>query len=82
MSNRKKTKADTGKSRGVDTATYDLSVKNPNGGEAQQKRFSFDDDHFFVDLVFYNRLLRCHVLIDLELDKLTRQDLGQMQRCR
>lgn len=47
--------------------------------EARQKRFSFDDDHFFVDLVFYNRLLRCYVLIDLKLDKLTHQDLGQMQ---
>lgn len=47
--------------------------------EARQKRFSFDDDHFFVDLVFYNRLLRCYVLIDLKLGKLTHQDLGQMQ---
>ena len=47
--------------------------------EARQKRFTFDDDHFFVDLVFYNRLLRCYVLIDLKLDKLTHQDLGQMQ---
>lgn len=47
--------------------------------EARQKRFSFDDEHFFVDLVFYNRLLRCYVLIDLKLGKLTHQDLGQMQ---
>ncbi|MCX7171491.1 MAG: PDDEXK nuclease domain-containing protein [Proteobacteria bacterium] len=47
--------------------------------EARQKRFTFDDDHFFVDLVFYNRLLRCYVLIDLKLGKLTHQDLGQMQ---
>jgi predicted nuclease of restriction endonuclease-like (RecB) superfamily len=47
--------------------------------EARQKRFTFDEDHFFVDLVFYNRLLRCYVLIDLKLDKLTHQDLGQMQ---
>jgi predicted nuclease of restriction endonuclease-like (RecB) superfamily len=47
--------------------------------EARQKRFSFDDDHFFVDLVFYNRLLRCYVLVDLKLGKLTHQDLGQMQ---
>ena len=46
--------------------------------EARQKRFSFDDSHFFVDLVFYNRLLRCHVLIDLKTGKLTHQDLGQM----
>jgi len=47
--------------------------------EARQKRFTFDEDHFYVDLVFYNRLLRCYVLIDLKLDKLTHQDLGQMQ---
>lgn len=47
--------------------------------EARQKRFSFDDEHFFVDLVFYNRLLRCYVLVDLKLGKLTHQDLGQMQ---
>ncbi|MFB1486088.1 MULTISPECIES: YhcG family protein [unclassified Thiocapsa] len=47
--------------------------------ESRQKRFSFDDDHFFVDLFFYNRLLRSHVLIDLKLGKLTHQDLGQMQ---
>ena len=47
--------------------------------EARQQRFTFDEDHFYVDLVFYNRLLRCHVLIDLKLDKITHQDLGQMQ---
>ena len=47
--------------------------------ESRQKRFTFDDDHFFVDLVFYNRLLRCYVLIDLKIGKLTHQDLGQMQ---
>lgn len=47
--------------------------------EARQKRFTFDNDHFFVDLVFYNRLLRCYVLIDLKRDKLTHENLGQMQ---
>jgi predicted nuclease of restriction endonuclease-like (RecB) superfamily len=47
--------------------------------EARQKRFTFDNDHFYVDLVFYNRLLRCYVIIDLKRDKLTHQDLGQMQ---
>lgn len=47
--------------------------------EARQKRFTFDEDHFFVDLVFYNRLLHCYVLIDLKIGKLTHQDLGQMQ---
>ncbi|HEY1577475.1 MAG TPA: PDDEXK nuclease domain-containing protein [Terracidiphilus sp.] len=47
--------------------------------EARQKRFTFDEEHFFVDLVFYNRLLRAYVLIDLKIGKLTHQDLGQMQ---
>ena len=47
--------------------------------EARQKRFTFDEDNFYVDLVFYNRLLQCYVLIDLKVDKLTHQDLGQMQ---
>ena len=47
--------------------------------EARQKRFTFDGDHYFLDLVFYNRLLRCYVVVDLKLDKLTHQDLGQMQ---
>ena len=45
----------------------------------RQKRVTADGDHFYVDLVFYNRLLRCFVLIDLKLGKLTHQDLGQMQ---
>jgi predicted nuclease of restriction endonuclease-like (RecB) superfamily len=47
--------------------------------EARQKRFTFDEDHFFVDLVFYNRLLRCYVLLDLKIGKIGHQDLGQMQ---
>lgn len=46
--------------------------------EARQKRFTFDEDNYYVDLVFYNRLLQCYVLIDLKVDKLTHQDLGQM----
>ena len=47
--------------------------------EARQKRFTFNEEHFFVDLVTYNRLLQCYVLIDLKINKLTHQDLGQMQ---
>lgn len=47
--------------------------------EGRQKRFTFDEDHFYVDLVFYNRLLQCYVLIDLKINKLMHQDLGQMQ---
>lgn len=46
---------------------------------ARQKRISFDDQHFYIDLVFYNILARCYVLIDLKIDTLTHQDLGQMQ---
>lgn len=45
----------------------------------RQQRFTYEEDHFKVDLVFYNRLLRCFVLFDLKLGKLTHQDLGQMQ---
>ena len=47
--------------------------------EARQKRFTFEEENFYVDLVFYNRLLQCYVLIDLKVDKLAHQDLGQMQ---
>ena len=47
--------------------------------ETRQKRFTFDEENFYVDLVFYNRLLQCYVLFDLKIDKLTHQDLGQMQ---
>ena len=46
---------------------------------ARQKRFTFDGRHFYIDLVFYNYLLKCFVLIDLKLGDLTHQDLGQMQ---
>lgn len=47
--------------------------------EARQKRFTFNEDNFYVDLVLYNRMLQCYVLVDLKIDKLTHQDLGQMQ---
>lgn len=46
---------------------------------ARQKRISFDDKHFWIDLVFYNRLLKSFVLIDLKIGELKHQDLGQMQ---
>ena len=45
----------------------------------RQVRFTFDEKHFRVDLVFYNRILRCFVLIDLKIGEVTHQDLGQMQ---
>ncbi len=46
---------------------------------ARQKRISFDNQHFYIDLVFYNYLAKCFVLIDLKADRLTHQDIGQMQ---
>ena len=46
---------------------------------ARQKHISFDGEHFYIDLVFYNYVLKCFVLIDLKIGKLTHQDLGQMQ---
>lgn len=45
----------------------------------RQERFTFDEEHFMVDLVFYNRLLRCFVLFDLKIGELKHQDIGQMQ---
>ena len=45
---------------------------------ARQKRITIDGDHFYIDLVFYNYLLKCFVLIDLKIGKLTHQDIGQM----
>ena len=46
---------------------------------ARQKRIMLEDDEFFADLVFYNRILRCHVVIELKTGELTHQDLGQLQ---
>ena len=46
---------------------------------ARQKRISFDEKHFRIDLVFYNRLLKCFVLIDLKIGELKHQDIGQIQ---
>lgn len=46
---------------------------------ARQQRITLDGDHFYIDLVFYNRLLKCFVLIDLKIGKLTHGDIGQMQ---
>lgn len=47
--------------------------------EARQKRISFDGKHFYIDLVFYNYILKCFVLVDLKAGELTHQDIGQMQ---
>ena len=45
---------------------------------ARQKRLEYEDDCFYVDLVFYNCILKCYLLIDLKMGKLTHQDVGQM----
>lgn len=45
---------------------------------ARQRRIDVDGDNFYIDLVFYNYVIKCFVLIDLKLDKLTHQDIGQM----
>ena len=45
---------------------------------ARQKRLAYEDEHFYVDLVFYNTILKCYVLIDLKIGKLTHQDIGQI----
>ena len=45
---------------------------------ARQKRVVFEDDEFYIDLVFYNYLLKCFVLVDLKVGKLAHQDVGQM----
>ena len=45
----------------------------------RQVRFTFEEESFFVDLVFFNRLLRCFVLIDLKIGRLKHRDIGQMQ---
>ena len=47
--------------------------------EGRQRRFTFEGESFFVDLVFYNRLLKCFVIFDLKIGRLTHQDIGQMQ---
>ncbi|MDE7018117.1 MAG: DUF1016 domain-containing protein, partial [Lachnospiraceae bacterium] len=46
----------------------------------RQVRFTFEEDHYRVDLVTYNRLLRCFVLFDLKIEKLKHEDIGQMQK--
>lgn len=46
---------------------------------ARQKRILLEDDEFFADLVLYNRLLKCFVIVELKTGKLTHQDLGQLQ---
>jgi YhcG PDDEXK nuclease domain len=56
-----------------------LELGNGFSFVARQKRLIIDGDEFKIDLVFYNRLLQCFVLFDIKLDKITHQDLGQLQ---
>lgn len=56
-----------------------LELGNGFSFVARQKRIHLDGDDFFVDLVFYNRLLQCFVIIELKTHKITHQDLGQLQ---
>jgi len=56
-----------------------LELGNGFTFEARRKRISLDGRHFYIDLVFYNYLLKCFVLIDLKTGELTHQDIGQMQ---
>lgn len=60
-------------------ADFLLEMGNGFSFVARQKRILLEDDEFFADLVFYNRLLRCFVVIELKTGKLTHQDLGQLQ---
>jgi RecB family endonuclease NucS len=56
-----------------------LELGNGFSFVARQKRIHLDGDDFFIDLVFYNRLLQCFVIIELKTHKITHQDLGQLQ---
>ncbi len=63
------------------THLQDFLLEMGNGFSfvARQKRIHIEGDDFFVDLVFYNRLLKCFVIIEIKTDKLTHQDIGQLQ---
>jgi predicted nuclease of restriction endonuclease-like (RecB) superfamily len=56
-----------------------LEIGNGFSFVARQKRIHIEGDEFFVDLVFYNRLLQCFVIIEIKTQKLTHQDIGQLQ---
>lgn len=56
-----------------------LELGNGFAFVARQKRLHIEGDEFFIDLVFYNRLLRCFVIVEIKSSKLTHQDLGQLQ---
>lgn len=63
------------------THLHDFLLELGNGFSfvARQKRIHLEGDDFFIDLVFYNRLLKCFVIIEIKTQKLTHQDIGQLQ---
>ncbi|WP_255498749.1 PDDEXK nuclease domain-containing protein [Dysgonomonas sp. ZJ709] len=56
-----------------------LELGNGFSFVSRQKRMLLEDDEFFADLVFYNRLLRCFVVIEIKTHKITHEDIGQLQ---
>ena len=67
--------------KAIITHLQDFLLELGNGFSfvARQKRIVLDGDEFKIDLVFYNRLLQCFVIFDIKIDKITHQDLGQLQ---
>ena len=62
-----------------DLQTFLLELGKGFAFVSRQERITLDGDHFYIDLVFYHTILKCFVLIDLKVGKLTHQDLGQLQ---
>lgn len=62
-----------------DLQTFLLELGKGFAFVSRQERITLDGDHFYIDLVFYHTILKCYVLIDLKIGKLTHQDLGQLQ---
>ena len=56
-----------------------LELGNGFSFVARQKRILLEDDEFFVDLVFYNRILQCFMIVEIKTNKITHQDIGQLQ---
>lgn len=63
----------------ADLQSFLLELGNGFAFLARQQRLTLSGDHFYVDLVFYHTILKCYILIDLKVGKLTHQDLGQLQ---
>ena len=70
---------DLGRALITNLQAFLLELGNGFSFVARQKRILLEDDEFFADLVFYNRLLRCFVVIELKTHKITHEDIGQLQ---